>query len=177
LATNVRRLRRDRGLTLGALAKLSDVAKATLSKIEGGTANPTLSTISALADAFSTSVEALLAPESPPLIVVRNGDGVNISDSSIRGRTVHTISEGSLTVEVFDLLVWPKHEEVAVSHGRGSREHILVREGRALIGPLDEAVALDTGDYITFSGSQTHRLQSLDGEPARLWLVHTIVNE
>jgi DNA-binding XRE family transcriptional regulator len=46
LPGDLRRLRARRGLTLGALAEESGIAKATLSNLESGIGNPTLETLS-----------------------------------------------------------------------------------------------------------------------------------
>jgi transcriptional regulator with XRE-family HTH domain len=59
----IRQLREDRRLTQADLAKQADVARITLLRIEGGSQDPTLSTLARLARALRVSVRDLLPPE------------------------------------------------------------------------------------------------------------------
>jgi AcrR family transcriptional regulator/DNA-binding XRE family transcriptional regulator len=61
LAGNVQRLRRVLGWSQAQLARESALAKATVSMVEAGTANPALSTLAALAAALGVTVPSLVA--------------------------------------------------------------------------------------------------------------------
>lgn len=63
LAHSLRALRRDRGLSLSDTARASGVSKATLSGLEAGRGNPTLTTILGLARALEVSAGRLLGDE------------------------------------------------------------------------------------------------------------------
>src|SRR5690242_11808925 len=72
LASNLRRLRIARHLSLSELARATSMSKATLSSIENGRANPTVDTLSALAAALRVPVVELLdEPPVPPVRVIR----------------------------------------------------------------------------------------------------------
>ena len=61
LAQNIRKLRKQRGLSQEKLARLADIATATLVKIESGTAKePTITTVSKLASALGVSIDELV---------------------------------------------------------------------------------------------------------------------
>jgi transcriptional regulator with XRE-family HTH domain len=61
LAINIRKLRREKGLSQDKLSKLADVAFHTISKIEAGdTPNPTIETLVKIADALEVTVNDLL---------------------------------------------------------------------------------------------------------------------
>ena len=57
----LRTARRERGLSLGALAATAGIGKGSLSEIENGTRNPTLSTLYALAGTLGVPLATLLA--------------------------------------------------------------------------------------------------------------------
>lgn len=57
--SEVKRLRKLRGLTLPELARLSKISKGGLSKIENGNGNPTLDTIARLAFALKCQTKFL----------------------------------------------------------------------------------------------------------------------
>jgi len=60
-----------------------------------------------------------------------------------------------------------------VSHGGGAREHVLVRRGRAIVGPVGHEVSLDAGDYATYLSDRPHRWGNPGRQDALLWVIHT----
>jgi transcriptional regulator with XRE-family HTH domain len=60
-ARNVRRLRRERGMTQEQLARAADIGRPFISRIENGRFSVTLETIGALAKALRTSPADLIA--------------------------------------------------------------------------------------------------------------------
>jgi transcriptional regulator with XRE-family HTH domain len=68
LSVRLRQLRAQRGWTLMALAQVSGVSRAMISRIERGEASPTAAVIERLATAFGLSMSQLLsaAPAGPP---------------------------------------------------------------------------------------------------------------
>lgn len=60
LGDNLKRLRRDKGLTQGELAEMSDIRLGHISKLERDIGDPKLSTIKKLCQALNVSYEALL---------------------------------------------------------------------------------------------------------------------
>src|SRR3954466_7244391 len=71
---NVRRLRSERQLSLGALAGLAGVAKQTLANLESGTGNPTIETLPAVSRAAGVGVTWLLREWGSRVIVHRGGE-------------------------------------------------------------------------------------------------------
>ncbi len=61
LAKNVKKLRKQKGLSQERLARLADVANNTIIKMESGeNKNPTLETLRKVAKAFGVSVDELI---------------------------------------------------------------------------------------------------------------------
>ncbi len=164
LAENVRRLRERSGLSLAALADRSGVAKATLYKVERGRTNATIETIEAIADSFKVSVSSLIeASEDRRIVVVRKGEGENISDDSSTGFILGRQAIASGTVEIHSVTFLDGHGQTSASHGVGSREHVFVASGSIEIGPVGQEVRLEGGDYATYSADRAHRWQPIDG--------------
>jgi len=63
MRNDVRRLREERGMSQGELAKAVDVSRQTINSIETGRYTPSLPLALALARFFGTSVEAMFAEE------------------------------------------------------------------------------------------------------------------
>lgn len=60
LGENLRRLRMEKSLSQGGLAKTLGVDRAYISNIESGRMNPTLSTLEKIAGALDVSIEILI---------------------------------------------------------------------------------------------------------------------
>jgi len=61
IAKNIKKLRKQKGLSQDRLSKLADVSNNTIIKIEsGGIQNPTIKTVQKIARALSISVDDLL---------------------------------------------------------------------------------------------------------------------
>ena len=60
LARNLRRLRREKGVTQETLAQQTDLTQTYLSQVEAGKRNISIDNVEALANAFGISISALL---------------------------------------------------------------------------------------------------------------------
>ena len=69
IARNVVRLRTDQRLSIGELARRASLSKQTLSIIERGRANPTIGTLTSIADALGTTVRHLIIESGSPVVV------------------------------------------------------------------------------------------------------------
>ena len=175
LAANVRRLRERRSLSLQALADRSGVAKTTLYKIEARRGNPTLDTLVALAAFFELGLDELVGGgEAAVIDVVRAGaGGVDISGTASRAALLRSMMIGGTLVEVVEAEIHPGLSETAVSHGAGAREHVLVRSGRVIAGPVGHEVELGPGDYATYACDRPHHWGNDGSADAVIWVVHT----
>lgn len=60
LGKNLKRIRTEKGISQGDIARTLGVGRSFVTNIENGKTNPTLSTITKLANAISVSVDKLL---------------------------------------------------------------------------------------------------------------------
>ena len=61
IAKNIKRLRKEKGISQDKLSKLADVSFHTITKIEAGnTSNPTVDTVKKIAKVFGVSVDELI---------------------------------------------------------------------------------------------------------------------
>lgn len=75
IASNIRNLRKAKGLTQAALAAKSGVSNRVLQDIEGGHANPTVDTIEAIADTLGVSVPEIMGAKAPVRRIRRHDAG------------------------------------------------------------------------------------------------------
>lgn len=60
LGKNLKKIRTDKGISQGDIARSLDVSRGYISNIENGKTNPTLATISRLAKAVNVSIDELM---------------------------------------------------------------------------------------------------------------------
>jgi transcriptional regulator with XRE-family HTH domain len=145
LASNLRRLRIARRLSLSELARATGMSKATLSSVESGRSNPTIDTLAGLAEALRVSLGELL--EEPPLdevrIVRRGGQGV-LDRSDDHG------------IELSERTWSARQVEEPDSGPAGARSGVYVLEGKLIAGPVEQMTELSPGDYASFPVDVPH---------------------
>lgn len=155
LATNLRRLRIARHLSLSELARATAMSKATLSGIENGGANPTVATLATLADALGVPVVELL-DELPlgEVRVVRAATSRPRRRDRVSHRVLEPVLEGSVEVAEMSLA----EREIRELHPMpaGSRTSLFVLEGTLVAGPVERSTELGAGDYMSFPSDVPH---------------------
>lgn len=157
---SLRRLRDGRGLSVSDLARASGVAKATLSGLEAGDANPTLETLWALTAALGVSLGELVDAPRPSLRVVRAREGTVVRGDAVIGRLVSTFEVGSERHEIFDCAI-RRRRQISPAHARGVTEHLLVTAGKLRVGPVDDPVELAAGDFLRMAPAWPHLYEAL----------------
>jgi transcriptional regulator with XRE-family HTH domain len=157
----LRAARRERGLSVGALAQAAGVGKGSLSEIENGTRNPTLSTLYSLAGALGVPLATLLADRA----------GATIASPGIEARLLDVSHEGGHTVEVYRLRLLPGVTYRSVPHGPGVSEHLLVTAGRARAGREGAEAEIGPGQSAAWVSDVPHTYTALGTGPVESVLV------
>ena len=174
VTANLQRYRAALGLSLAQLAERSGVAKATLYKLERGFTNPTLDTLNAIADSLQVEVEDLIAlPTRPPVEIVRAGEGRDISDDESTGLIIASTAISAGTLEIHNQSFHAGAASTSVSHGMGTREHVLVRSGSVVVGPLGHEQRIEAGDYAAYAADGPHVWRVESDGPALVWILLT----
>jgi transcriptional regulator with XRE-family HTH domain len=161
IGSNLRRLRRERHLSLAELATQSQVAKATLANVERGRGNPTIETLWALAIGLGVAFSDLLEqPDDVEVAIVRADEGQHVLSGALDLRLLDRLDRAGLT-EVFEFTLTGRHE--GLPHGAGIVERVLVSSGRLLAGPADEPTELGPGDFARYPADRPHLYEALDG--------------
>jgi len=165
LAENVRNLRDARGLTQGQLAERAGVPRATLSLLESGSANPTLSVLLRVCGALDVRIEELLMAPASDTVVFRKAD---LPVKKRGGVTVRKLLPESLSGVDFEELLLPAGKTlVGVPHTPGTREYLFVDTGRICLNVGGSNFELEAGDVAVFRGHQRHSYRNPERTPAR----------
>lgn len=158
LASNLRRLRIARHLSLSELARAAAMSKATLSGIENGRANPTIDTLANLAAALRVSIAELL-DELPlgEIRIARASEATSTDRAGLRLRQLDSLAaDGPTDIAELSLRARELHELGALPDG--SRRAVFVVEGTVIAGPVERSTELGPGDYMTFPADVAHVL-------------------
>lgn len=156
------------------LSRASGVGKATLSKLEAGSGNPTVETLWSLADALGVGISEILAEPIPEMHVLRPDSTVWLSSRELTGRLVDRITNRG-AVEVWEarfLQGQPFRTDHVPGHIQGTQENWFIRSGRLRLGPEGgDSVELGPGDYVRFVIDRPFVFQALDGDVDLMMLV------
>ena len=173
LAANVRRRRDAAGLSLAELADAAGIAKGSVAAIEGGRANPTVETISALARALGCTPGDLLTDTPDPMLVEVRATQALEPVGAVDGRVLQRFTPTG-PVEVYEIVLPEPGTRRSEPHPRGVYEHVWVAQGAITLGRLDDPHHLSTGDYVCFAGWHEHVYETTEA-PARLLMLLSYV--
>jgi transcriptional regulator with XRE-family HTH domain len=141
-------IRKKRELTMSALAERSGVSKGTLSVLEDGSGNPTISTLWSISDALNVPFSELVSISPHTVKPQADADGV----------TLQLIDQAStnLRIEAYHMSIQANSHREATPHPSGVMEHVTVLKGHLLIGPLDTPKLIGVGEHFTFKADCPH---------------------
>ena len=170
VGTQVRRRRRDRGLTLTQVSEATGLNVGYLSQVENDKASPSLETLAALADALDVPIAWFLLDQSVGPRVVRASERPRRRGP--RGGTAMTQVDGGVArdIAIFEGEMPPGHR--TGFHAHPGDEHHLILEGHVRITQGEVVVEAGPGDYVLLDGTLPHDAEALGDRPARLIIVY-----
>lgn len=169
VADNLRRLRKERALSLDQLSAASGVSRAALSQIEGSKTNPTLLVLWKIAVGLGVPFQALLGTEEAGKArVLRASDAMPLrsQDGRMESRLL-TPSGATPGVEVYELRFQPRGLLRSEPHGPGTTETVVVLTGVLRVSVGDEVHELAPGDTIFFQADSVHSYENRSAREAR----------
>lgn len=172
LPARLRDARRQQGLSLDAVAKLSGVSRSMVSQIERGESSPTISTLWNLTRALQVDFAGLLdAGAREGQIEVLRRDAVpsieNIGEN-VKLRILSPPEEAGKH-EVYELIFGLGGLLDSQPHQRGTREHLTVIEGIIDVQSGENSARLEAGDTAQYNADMPHCLTAIGA--ARAFLV------
>ncbi len=141
-------LRKRRELTMSGLAERSGVSKGTLSVLEDGNGNPTISTLWSIADALEVPFNDLINTEPQ----------INRRQFETDGVSVQLIDQTNtdLRMEAYHMMIKANSHREALPHPAGVEEQITVLSGHLLAGSLSNPKLLGPGEHYHFKADCQH---------------------
>lgn len=161
VASNVRRLREGRGLSLDRLQRLSGVSKGLLVNLENGRTNPTIATLYRVAGALDTTIAGLLETESRTRARIFR-ERPRVLWKTAAGSRARFVLCAPLPqrVEYWDWLLAPGDAYAGEPHEPGTLELLHVLEGTLALTVGRRTHPLREGRSLIFSAAAAHVYQN-----------------
>jgi transcriptional regulator with XRE-family HTH domain len=167
VGAEIKRWRRDRGLTLAAVAERSGLNIGYLSQIENDKASPSLGCLSAIGQALDVPMAWFLMNETPAPRVVR---AVERTTRAVEmGRIEQVDGHLGRDVSIVEAIARPGSRSGAHAHA-GDEHHIVLR-GRFRMSQGDHVVEVGPGDYVRWDGAIPHDAEVIGDEEAAMLIV------
>ena len=162
VSENIKRIRQEKNLSLGDLAKLSDVSKSMLAQIERGEGNPTLSTLWKIANGMQVSFNTLIAQPKLPYKVTKLAEIEPILDMSGGLKNYSLFSDIENNFSVYQIEVSKEISWISEAHLRGTAEFVIVIQGTLEIKLEEKTFILKKGENLWFKADVPHSYCNLD---------------
>lgn len=169
VARHVRALRLARGWSLDELAIRSRVSKGMVVQIEGGRTNPSVATLSRIADAFGIGVARLLDEADQRAVRVTTLDVAPVLWRGASGgfaRLLAALAEPG-AVELWEWRIQPRDRYEATEHQAGTWQVVHVLVGEIIVTAAGREYIVGPGDTIELRADQVHSARNEGAVPAR----------
>ncbi len=173
VAHHVRSLRQARGWSLDELASRSGVSKGMVVQIEAARTNPSVGTLSRLADAFRVTIARLLEPAAERVVRVC---GIDEAPTLWRGghggfgRMLAGVNDPDL-VELWEWQLQPGERHDSPDHAVGTRELIHVLAGEVTVAVDGKDHLVRATETIDFPADRGHGYRNDTQVPVRMLMV------
>lgn len=179
IGAKIRELRREKKLTLQAVATETGFSTALISQIENNNISPPIATLSRLANYFGVKIGIFfienaedcrfdLVPHHERIVIPK----VVAQDGSNHGYFYESLSRRKYNkkMEPFILTLNEKVMDTS-TYSHAGEEFLFIMHGAAELLLDTERIELNTGDSIYFDAKLKHRLLAKDGEEVKVMVV------
>jgi transcriptional regulator with XRE-family HTH domain len=169
IGRNVRRLRRRLDLTLDLLAERAGLSKGTVIGVEQARANPSIATLSRLADALGVGVATLIEVGDTPRVRIKRRTETPALWSGDSGSQALFLmgTDPPDVVELWDWRLVGGDAFDGEAHPDGTIEMLTVLEGLLVVTVGTREQTVEAGDTILFDAVVPHRYANPGDRPNR----------
>jgi transcriptional regulator with XRE-family HTH domain len=157
VATNLRRIRKAKNMSLDAVAVQTGISKSMLGQIERGQSNPTVAILGKLVSGLRIKFQDLLG--MPPLdTYLVEGDSIMpVKEVKDQYKVfVYFPYEEDRPFEIYKIQIYPGCKYATQSHGEHTAEYILVAEGQLTVQVGETLHILKKGSAIRLDTDREH---------------------
>ena len=167
----IRELRTGQGLSLRALAALSNLSTNAISLIERGDNSPTVSSLHSLATALVVPITAFFEQQVDGLVIHLKNNGRPASETA--GVRMESLGNGlpNQQLEPFLMTIEPGGSSKRSQITHSGEELVYVLGGSLICRINEEEHKLEKGDSLLFLASQPHIYRNQTKKPAQIVII------
>ncbi|MFC4060690.1 helix-turn-helix domain-containing protein [Planomonospora corallina] len=174
IANNVRAQRAHRQMTLDELAARSGVSRGMLVQVEQGRTNPSINTLTRIADALGVTVARMVEVSDTPVVrVVNPSDVVTFAHGRASAARLLVGTDAPAILELWDWRLAPGDHHDGDAHPPGTREMLTVLEGELTLTVYGRSHVISADGAVLFSADRPHRYANEGAGPLRFVMVVT----
>ena len=166
----LKKLRKERQLSLEDLSELSGVSKLTLGNIERGETNPTIGMLWKISKSLSIPLMALFSNENN-VKLSRAGKGLRIAGEGENWVIEPIFQNENNKMEMYRAYLQPNSSYYPEKHHHNTTETTTVMSGTILMSINNESYTLNQFDSISFSGDSKHSYTNHTNEVVVLHII------
>lgn len=157
IATNLKRIRKSKNMSLDMLAEKTGVSKSMLGQIERGESNPTVATVAKIVDGIRISFEELLYPKQESVLIIDN-DKLPVLKEEEGVYQVRALFpyDRRRSFEVYEMKIEPGEGCECFLKGEKNSEYIMVVQGVLTLVTMEGTYEVASNHAIKLDASQNH---------------------
>lgn len=162
VSENLKRIRREKGMSLDAVSEQTGVSKSMLAQIEKGTANPSLGVLGKIASGLRVRFQQLIEEPPSEAMLVRVEDTLPTKEVPGEYRVWTCFPyEDNRVAEIYRIEIEPGCVYASGGHGEKTREYISVLDGEVTVESPDVCCTVTKKDVFRFESGQEHCYRNL----------------
>ncbi len=172
ISENLKKIRKEKKLSLDHVSDLTGVSKSMLGQIERGESSPTISTLWKIATGLHISFTALLEKEAQGTILISKEDIKPLLSDQGKYRLYPMFPyEEDRRFEMLYIELDVGANSVSAPHEEGTEELLIVYSGTVAVTVDTERYVVAEGCGIRFSANKTHRYENIGKEQAKVCML------
>jgi transcriptional regulator with XRE-family HTH domain len=165
LADNLLALRKQRGMSQNSLSDLAAIPRSTITHIESGQGNPSLSNLCKLATALNVSIEELLSRPRSECTLLPASEVPVQARSGGKAKLFKLMPDRVRGIEIDRIEIEAHASMGGKPHVQGSKEYLMTLDGEVTVSVAGEEYRVTPGDVLAFPGDQRHAYRNHGTEP------------
>lgn len=172
IAANLKRIRKEKKLSLDAAAEMTGVSKSMLGQIERGESSPTVATLWKIATGLHISFTSLLEAKDGEIQLISQKELHPLLSDGGKFRLYPFFPyDDSRGFEMMSIDLDPGSRSESVPHEDGTEEFAIVFQGTLKVTVGEEEFFVEAGNGIRYSANQPHIYENPGNAPLKLCMV------
>ncbi len=172
IAGNLKRLRKDKDLTLDDVAELTGVSKSMLGQIERGESIPSVATLWKISTGLKISFTSLMTEDNQQVEIIDNTSVTPLTNDSDAFKLYPVFPfEPGRNFEILHIEMQPGAESASLPHEAGTEEFVLVYDGQMTLQVGEKTYVINKGQSIRYKADQKHAYENHGDGPVSLCMV------